>query len=111
MSEEPLQWLEQTLEKHDDSTKPIFVYLHNPLPYSFTGTDIEYYQRGILQDKQLREILSQYPQVIFFSGHTHHELHIPGLFVKDGFYALAENTRDFNHEMNRLRIGRDFMSR
>nr|WP_249315607.1 hypothetical protein [Bacillus sp. FJAT-49711] len=27
------------------------------------------------------------------------------------FYDIAENTCDFNHEMNRLRIGRDFMSR
>lgn len=111
LSEEQLQWLEQTLEKHDDSNKPIFVYLHNPLPYSFTGTDIEYYQRSILQDKQLREILSQYPQVIFFSGHTHHDLHIHGLFVKDGFYMATSgsvyNTYGLDGHGNEIIIDHD----
>lgn len=95
LSKEQIQWLKETLKKHEKSNKPIFVFLHNPLPYTLTGTDLDYYAKGVLQDKELKEILSQYPQVILFSAHMHWDLAIPGMFKKDGF-SMANSGSVYN---------------
>lgn len=85
LSQEQLQWLKNSLEKHREARKPIFVFLHQPIPHTVTGSDIAYYNNGIIQDKELTDILSQYPQIIYFSGHSHWDLKLPSSFMKKEF--------------------------
>lgn len=71
LSEKQLNWLENTLEKRSKNEKPIFVYLHQPMPDTFGEGPM------LIQHEELEEILSKYPQAILFSGHTHQDMRYP----------------------------------
>ncbi|MBM7716583.1 hypothetical protein JOC94_003604 [Bacillus thermophilus] len=90
LSDAQLQWFEDTMKKQDPN-KPIFVFLHQPLPFTINGTwDVAYYRDGINQYKQLKETLSKYPNAIVFSGHQHWDLRLPDMFGNhDGFYQVS----------------------
>ncbi|MBO0600606.1 metallophosphoesterase [Sporosarcina sp. E16_3] len=85
LSKEQLDWLEESLIKHAKSRCPIFVFLHQPIPYTLTGTDIRYYENCIIQSKELMDILNRFPQVFYFSGHTHWDLRMQGMFLQNNF--------------------------
>lgn len=86
LSPEQLDWLKQTLKKDAGSNKPVFVFLHQPLPATVSGTHFCCTNsRAVIQHKELKSILSQYPQVIYFSSHSHWELNQPDTLVRDGF--------------------------
>ncbi|MBO0994318.1 NPCBM/NEW2 domain-containing protein [Bacillus sp. SD088] len=76
LSDKQLNWLKDTLNKRSKKKKPIFVYLHQPLEESM-----------VIQYKELEKILSKYPQVILFSGHTHRDMRKPNtnMNAKRGF--------------------------
>ncbi|MFY0758594.1 LamG-like jellyroll fold domain-containing protein [Metabacillus dongyingensis] len=78
LSEEQLNWLEDTLEKRSKNKKPIFVFLHQQMENTFDAS-----WPSLIQDKELNNILSKYPQSIIFSGHTHQDLHRPSMIQKD----------------------------
>ena len=79
LSPAQLQWLEQALKRGAAVRKPIFVFLHQPLPCSVSGTSFPgVNDRAVVQHEELRRMLGAYPQVILFSGHTHWELKLPG---------------------------------
>jgi 3',5'-cyclic-AMP phosphodiesterase len=73
LSPEQLAWLKDRLHTAaaTDVGKPVFVFLHQPLPLTLDGTDREL---GVVQHKELRALLDAHPNVIFFSGHTHWNL-------------------------------------
>ena len=79
-----LNWLEQELDKAvaDTPDKPIFVMQHQPPRYTMNGS------HGISGDGDLTELLSNYPQVIDFSGHTHCTITDPRIIWQDTFTAL-----------------------
>ncbi|MCG7216968.1 metallophosphoesterase family protein [Paenibacillus mucilaginosus] len=86
LSSEQLDWLKKTLRKGASSDKPIFVFLHQPLPYTVAGTHFCCVNnRAVVQHEELKAILSEYPQVVFFSGHSHWELKLPGTLVQEKF--------------------------
>jgi Icc protein len=74
LSDSQLNWLEITLKEKEQPRKPIFVFLHQPLPDTVAGSQTYLDQRGVVQADRLRSILIKHPQVVFFSGHTHWEL-------------------------------------
>jgi 3',5'-cyclic-AMP phosphodiesterase len=92
LSETQLQWLEGKLAEGASSDKPIFVFLHQPLPYTLSGSSIPINNRAVVQHERLMEILSQYPQVIFFSGHTHWSLNMPTTIAKKRFTMFNTST-------------------
>lgn len=70
VSDAQLNWLEARL-KGSSPDKPVFVFLHQPLSQTFNGS-----LRGFVMNyERLKMILSKYPQVLIFSGHTHRSLH------------------------------------
>lgn len=89
LSRKQLTWLRETLEKYKEVSRPVFVFLHHPIPHTLTGTDIPYYARSIIQDQDLIEILSSHENVIYFSGHTHWDLKMPGMFKQDKFSMVT----------------------
>lgn len=70
LSAEQLTWLRDRLAAANtsDGGKPVFVFLHQPLPQTLDGTDREL---GVVQHQELRALLDANPNVILFSGHTH----------------------------------------
>ncbi|MCY9692080.1 metallophosphoesterase family protein [Paenibacillus alginolyticus] len=73
LSPEQLGWLRERLTAAGsaDAGKPVFVFLHQPLPQTLDGTDREL---GVVQHEELRALLDAHPNVILFSGHTHWNL-------------------------------------
>ncbi|MDA8228905.1 MAG: metallophosphoesterase [Desulfitobacterium hafniense] len=69
ISKEQLKWLKERLAEKYEKGKPIFVFLHQHLNSNpkngWVGSD---------QSDEIRDILSQYPEVILFSSHTHRNL-------------------------------------
>lgn len=93
LSDTQLQWLKQTLDKRTGEKKPVFVFLHQPLPYTVSGTSFCCSNnRAIVQHEELQNLLSNYPEVIFFSGHTHWELKLPQTFVQDRFAMVNSSS-------------------
>jgi hypothetical protein len=92
LSNEQLTWLHQKLQADDQSGKPVFVFLHQPLPYTVAGSSVNYNSRGVVQYEKLKEILSEHPQVIFFSGHTHWELASKNTLFKDTFTMVNSSS-------------------
>jgi Icc protein len=70
LSPAQLSWLSERLTNAGaaDASKPVFVFLHQPLPRTLDGTDLEL---GVVQHQELRALLDAHPNVILFSGHTH----------------------------------------
>jgi 3',5'-cyclic-AMP phosphodiesterase len=82
ISEAQYSWLEKTLQVSSDPKKPIFVFLHQPLDDTVYGS--HFWGAG-LKDKKLFTILSHYPQVILFSGHSHCILSHPKTVYRENF--------------------------
>lgn len=68
VSEEQQNWLKEALAKNYQKGKPIFVFLHQPLNNGNSSWV------GVVQSDEIKKILSQYPEVIIFSSHTHRDL-------------------------------------
>ena len=69
-----MEFLKAELEKAADGMQPIFVFLHQPLYNTVSGSLPGQNWHGVDRDAEMREIFKQYPQVVFFTGHTHWEL-------------------------------------
>lgn len=99
LSADQLQWLEEELQEATPGRKPVFVFLHQPLPDTVSGSGREGSGRGVVQHRKLKELLSSNPQVILFSGHSHRELAQPRTVVRDGFVmANSSSVREPLHE-------------
>lgn len=67
ISKKQQDWLQEKLDEKYQKDKPIFVFLHQNLkPYWNWG--------GVKQSRELKQILSKYPEVILFTSHTHADL-------------------------------------
>lgn len=89
-----LTWLKDKLDEGADS-KPVFVFLHQSLVETSAGSyEVDGYAHsghpdGILEDRELRNILSEYPRVLFFTGHTHAVVDHPQTVIKkEGIYYI-----------------------
>ncbi|PRR80375.1 metallophosphoesterase family protein [Clostridium vincentii] len=89
VSENQLNWLKEKLAENYQKGKPIFVFLHQPLDYG------ERAWVGVKESEQIREILSQYPEVILFSSHTHRDL-VESSVILDQPFTIA-NTGAIDH--------------
>lgn len=75
LSQDQLRWLEEKLAESIDQ-KPIFVFLHQSLLETSAGSyPVDGYNQsypdGVIEGAQLKQILSNYPQAICLTGHTH----------------------------------------
>lgn len=85
LSETQLQWLEQSLADQAEAGKPVFVFLHQPLPFTVAGSSIPINSNAVILHERVKEILGRYPQAILFTGHSHWELGLPDTLVRQGF--------------------------
>ncbi|MCD1258708.1 metallophosphoesterase [Paenibacillus athensensis] len=91
LSDKQFAWLADRLAAAgtESATKPIFVFIHQPLPHTLDGTEFE---RGIVQADRLNALLARYPQAIVFSGHTHWNLEKTRQIKELGFLAVGSSS-------------------
>lgn len=101
LSDAQLDWLQNTLENNKQSTMPIFVFLHQPIPYTTLGG----FQPGyVIQSQTLNAILSQHPEVILFNGHIHYELDQKNMMSKENFTIVNSSSLASPMDRNRKLI-------
>ena len=76
------KWLKEKLSENYQKGKPIFVFLHQHLNDGNTGWI------GVEQSKEVRKILSKYPEVILFTSHTHSDLNNSSILFKQPFTMI-----------------------
>jgi hypothetical protein len=72
ISDEQQKWLKEKLAENYQKGKPIFVFLHQNLNKLTIPGNTSWI--GVEQSEQVKEILSQYPEVILFASHSHLDL-------------------------------------
>lgn len=91
LSEQQLAWLSTKLTEDKHKSKPIFIFLHQPLPKTVAGSNVLNY-RGIVQHQELKQILAKHPTAILFTGNTHWELKLPNMVVRDQFAMINSSS-------------------
>lgn len=69
-SEQQLTWLDNTL-KASDSQKPVFVFMHEPLPDTVSGSSYLQGYGHVYNFISVKNVLDKYSNAYVFSGHTH----------------------------------------
>lgn len=72
ISDEQQKWLKERLAENYQKGKPIFVFLHQNINKLTIPGNTSWI--GVEQSEQVKEILSQYPEVILFASHSHLDL-------------------------------------
>lgn len=89
LSDTQLDWLQNSLKINEQPHKPVFVFLHQPIPYTTLGG----LQKGsVIQWQKLNAILSRHPEVILFNGHTHYELDYKNMVSKASFTIVNSSS-------------------
>lgn len=109
LHDDQMAWLREQLETAAKGSRPIFVFLHQPLKDTTSGTIDGQVWYGVVQDSELRALLNQYPQVVLFTGHTHWELDAKqGMYYGGGTGATFVNTAGVGAlwtDSNKLKAG------
>ena len=88
-----LRWLEETLAKDRDESRPSFVFLHQSLYNTVSGSLPNEGWNGVVNDAALRGVLKKFPEVIFFNGHSHWTLDSKGtMYIRDDKLPTIFNT-------------------
>ncbi|MNG01839.1 3',5'-cyclic adenosine monophosphate phosphodiesterase CpdA [compost metagenome] len=96
LSQTQLSWLQSKLQENYVQKRPLFVFLHQPLQGTVSGSQ----PRGVVQRNELKQILSPYPEVIFFTGHTHWELRLPTTLIRDVFTMVNSSSVTYPYDSN-----------
>ncbi len=84
-------WLEEKLAEDADG-RPVFLFMHQGMKNTVSGTAESEKWWGINDDARLRELLAEYPNVFFFTGHTHATMDSPNSMYGGGDSAALFNT-------------------
>jgi len=89
LSQTQLDWLEEKINENRNGN-PIFVFHHQPMLNTTSGSTAAEGWSGINNYKQLRAILDKYPEIMMFNGHTH------WILDSDNCMYEGENMKIFN---------------
>ncbi len=91
IGEDQYDWLEEKLGEATDD-RPIFLFMHQGMKNTVSGTSESERWWGINDDTRLRELLREYPNVFFFTGHTHSDMNSANSMYGGGKNAAMFNT-------------------
>ncbi len=91
-SQYQIDWMKQQLAEAaaDDPSKPIFVAHHEHILNTVYGS-----AEGEWGDSTYKEIFSQYPQIVFFSGHSHYPVNDPRSIWQGDFTAVGTGSVNY----------------
>lgn len=64
-------WLEEKINENRDPSRPVFLFLHQSLSDTVSGSLPGEGWSGVDNENMLRKTLADYPEVMFFNGHSH----------------------------------------
>ena len=108
ISEEQQKWLKEKLAENYQKGKPVFVFLHQNVNKLTLPGNTSWV--GVEQSEQVKEILSQYPEVILFASHSHLDLDESSVMSDDPFTIVNTGAvhytfvPDENSEEGRKRV-------
>lgn len=91
IGEEQYEWLEEKLGEATDD-RPIFLFMHQGMKNTVSGTSESEKWWGINDDAKLRQLLKEYPNVFLFTGHTHATMDSANSMYGGGKNAVMFNT-------------------
>ena len=91
IGDEQYAWLEEKLAEDADG-RPVFLFMHQGMKNTVSGTAESEKWWGINDDAKLRDLLKKYPNVFFFTGHTHSEMDSANSMYGGGSSAALFNT-------------------
>ena len=68
---ETMSWLKDKIEENRDPARPVFLFLHQSLSSTISGSLPGEGWSGVDNENLLRNALRDYPEVMFFNGHSH----------------------------------------
>lgn len=68
---ETMSWLKDKIEENRDPARPVFLFLHQSLSNTVSGSLPGEGWSGVDNENLLRNTLRDYPEVMFFNGHSH----------------------------------------
>ena len=68
---ETMNWLKDKIEENRDPGRPVFLFLHQSLSNTVSGSLPGEGWSGVDNEAMLRNALKNYPEVMFFNGHSH----------------------------------------
>ena len=86
ISDEQQKWLKEKLAEDYEKGKPIFVFLHQNVNRLTLPGNTSWV--GVAQSEQIKEILSQYPEVILFASHSHLDLDESSVMSEEPFTII-----------------------
>ncbi len=95
LSDETLEWLDETLAEDYDAGKPTFVFLHQAISNTVAGSLTDFGQEwdGVVNAIEVKRVLRKYPEAILFSGHSHYSMDSVGNAYPGGdIFPTAFNT-------------------
>lgn len=101
LSDTQLNWLKEKLAEKHEKGKPIFVFLHQHISTSIKG-----WNNGVVQKDKLTKILSQYPEAILFTSHTHVLLSVDNVKLNQPFTTAHTGAVNYAIEPNGNNIKR-----
>jgi hypothetical protein len=66
-----MTWLEEKINENRDPSRPVFLFLHQSLSNTVSGSLPGEGWNGVNTESMLRNTLKDYPEVMFFNGHSH----------------------------------------
>lgn len=66
-----MTWLKEKIEENRDPARPVFVFLHQSLSNTVSGSLPGEGWSGVDNESMLRNTLKDYPEVMLFNGHSH----------------------------------------
>lgn len=89
LTQTQLKWLEEKINENRDG-RPIFVFHHQPMLNTTSGSSTAEGWSGITNHAQLKAVIDKYPEVMMFNGHTH------WILDSDNCMYEGENAKIFN---------------
>ena len=93
LGKEQIEWLKNTMEKAGKTNKPIYLFSHGSLRDTVSGSlsklNQTWYGYTLDEENQIRNIIKDYPQTLFFSSHSHWS------FESEQSYLISDNYPSF----------------
>jgi len=89
LSDMQLKWLEERLAERASPNRPIFVFFHQHVGGTVSGSDLWGHTHS---HKRLYAALARYPQVVIFSGHSHYMLDDPRTIHQRHFTSVGTSS-------------------
>ena len=66
-----MDWLREKLDEDRNTARPTFLFLHQSMDNTVSGSLPGEGWSGVQNEQLLRDVLADYPEVMFFNGHSH----------------------------------------